>query len=78
MTQKEVDVLFEMMLEIHENNWFGTRNKPKRRDVMYEWVSKQLAKNLEVYTIPIGASWGVLVSKERFDEYWKENSNIKV
>ncbi|HLO91551.1 MAG TPA: hypothetical protein VK172_10345 [Lentimicrobium sp.] len=74
MTQKDIDILFQLTITIHENEWFGKRMKSRSREEVQEWVAKRLAENLEVYTIPCGASWGVLVSKEDFDEYWSKNS----
>lgn len=76
MTQKEVDIFFALAIEIHINDWFGKREKPKDREIAMEWVTKQLAKNLEVYTIPVGSSWGVIVDKETYDNYWKDNSKV--
>jgi hypothetical protein len=88
MTQKELNVIFSITISIHENNWFTggkveTRDskifkKPKRRDrdQVQEWVSKQLSESLDIYTIPCGMSWGTEVSKEIFDEYWKDHSKI--
>lgn len=72
MTQKEIDTLYQITIMIHENEWFGT-NKPRRdREEVQAWVADQLAKSREIYTIPCGSSWGILVRKERFDEYWVE------
>lgn len=76
MTQKEIDIFFALAIEIHDNKWFGERIKPKDRMIAMEWVTKQIAKNLEIYTIPMGSSWGVIVDKETYDKYWKKNSFI--
>jgi len=85
MTQQEVDTIFNITILIHESEWFLNRfgkkglfsKIPKRRDreQVQEWVAKQLA-SIEVYTIPCGMSWGVLVTKEEFDKYW--TNRIKV
>ena len=76
MTQKEIDVLFELTLTVHEKNWFGKRKDKRDRDEVQEWVAKQLANSLGIYTIPCGASWGVLTTEENFDVYWSKNSEI--
>lgn len=74
MTQKEIDVLYNITIAIHEDKWFGKRKQLIRdREEVQKWVAKQLADALEIYTIPSGMSWGVLVSKESFNEYWKIN-----
>jgi hypothetical protein len=73
MTQKELDVLFSLTISIHEHEWFNKRN----RDQVQEWVAKQLAESLGIFTIPIGMSWGSTVSKEHFDEYWNKHGKIK-
>jgi len=73
MTQEELNILFNITIQIHEHEWFGKRNKPQDREEVQKWVSKQLAETLNIYTIPIGMSWGALVGKERYDEYWAEN-----
>lgn len=87
MDNKEINLLFNLTILIHEDKWFEdnkskgwfSNNKPRRsREEVQEWVAKQLAKNLQIYTIPCGMSWGVLTDKEQFDEYWKENSKIDV
>ena len=77
MNQEQINILYEMTIMIHEDVWFGKRKEKRDRDEVQEWVSKTLASNMDIYTIPCGMSWGILVSKERFDEYWKENSKIK-
>ena len=77
MTQEEINVLYSITITIHQEEWFGKRKKPMDRDKVQEWVAKQLAEALDIYTIPQGMSWGVLVDKKTFDEYWKENSKLK-
>lgn len=76
MTQEEVDLIFSITISIHENEWFGERKKPRGREEVQEWVVKNLTLR-NVYTVPVGMSWGMLTSKEYFDEYWSENSKIK-
>ena len=76
MTQKEVDLLFNLTIVVHENEWFGKRKKPRDREEVQEWVARQLADAQEIYTIPCGMSWGVITTKERFDEHWKEKGKI--
>lgn len=74
MTQKEINVLYNSAIVVH-----CVFNQPeKRRDIeeVQGWVAKSLADS-EIYTIPIGSSWGTLTTKELFDEYWKDNSKIK-
>lgn len=31
---------------------------------------------MNIYTIPVGMTWGYKVDKERFIEYWAENNKI--
>lgn len=38
---------------------------------------KKLASCMDIYTTPCGMSWGVLTTKEKFDEYWDEHGKIK-
>lgn len=76
MTQEEINVLYHITISIHEDEWFGKRKKQRDREEVQEWVSKQLALNLGIYTTPCGMSWGVLTTKEHFDEYWKEHSKV--
>lgn len=71
MNQKMIDTLFSITIEIHENRWFGERTDPKKREDVQAWVAKQIAEIHGIYTIPSGASWGVITTKEKFDEYWK-------
>lgn len=77
MTQEEIDILYNLTIVIHEHKWFGIRKKPRDREEVQEWVAKQLATSMKIYTTPCGSSWGVLCSKEHFDEYWNEHSKIK-
>jgi len=78
MTQEEIDTLYSITIMIHENEWFGT-NKPRRdREEVQAWVADQLAKSSAIYTIPIGSGWGTLVSKERFDSYWRERAEREI
>lgn len=76
MSQEEINFLYNITILIHENEWFGKRKNPRNREEVQEWVSKQLAINLDIFTIPCGMSWGVLTTKENFEEYWKENSKV--
>jgi hypothetical protein len=77
MTQDEINMLYSITIIIHENEWFGKRKKPRNREEVQEWVAKQLAECQNIYTTPCGMSWGVLTTKEHFDEYWNERSKIK-
>ncbi len=76
MEQKEINLLYNLTITIHEHEWFGKRKKPRDREEVQEWVAKQLADS-EIYTTPCGSSWGVLTTKEHYDEYWNEHSKIK-
>ena len=77
MDQKQIDTLFNLTILIHEHEWFGERKKTRNREEVQEWVSKKLASTMDVYTIPMGMSWGVLTDKENFNRYWNDNSKIK-
>lgn len=86
MTQKEVDYIFSITIMIHEDKWFyenkGKRGLfgelPKRRDreEVQEWVAQQLATCFGVYTVPCGMSWGVIVDKDYYDEYWSTHTHF--
>lgn len=75
MTQKEIDVIFNITILIHEDKSFTRksifgRSKRADRELVQAWVAKMLAETLEIYTVPSGMSWGVLTSKERYEEYY--------
>jgi len=74
MTQEELNVLFNITIMIHEHEHFGKRKKPLDRNEVQKWVAMQLADALNIYTIPIGSSWGVEVDEERFCEYWEKDN----
>lgn len=83
MNQTEINLLYSITLSIHEDEWFanekGNRGfPPKRRDreEVQQWVAEKLG-NGGIYTVPVGMSWGVLVDKEYFDEYWEKHSKMK-
>lgn len=76
MTQKQINYLYNITILIHEDKWFGNNKKRRDREEVQEWVSKQLAETMNIYTIPIGSSWGVLVDEDKFNSYWEENSKI--
>ena len=78
MTQEQVNTLYNMTILIHEDEWFGKRKHKRDRNEVQEWVAKKLASCMGIYTTPCGMSWGVLCSKEHFDEYWSEHSKIKL
>ena len=73
--QEIIDVIFSITLSIHENKWF--KEKERTRDEVQEWVAKKLASCMDIYTTPCGMSWGILTTKEKFDEYWNEHGKIK-
>ena len=61
--QQIVDAIFLISISIYENKWF--KEKERTREEVREWVAKQLA-NFQVYTVPCGSSWGVLISEEEY------------
>ena len=75
MTQKEIDTIFSITITIHENKFFG-EGKRIDREIVQEWTARQLAIMHEIYTIPCGSSWGVIVSEETYNNYWKENTKL--
>ena len=77
MTQEQINTLYNLTILIHEHEWFGKRKNLRDREEVQEWVAKKLASCMEIYTTPCGMIWGVLCSKEYFDEYWNEHSKIK-
>lgn len=74
MTQSEIDTIFSLVLTAHDHEWFGPNENRRSREEVADWISLQLAKAHGVYTKPCGAGWGLKVSKEVFDKYWKEKS----
>lgn len=81
MTQEEVNTIFAITIMLHEEAFFAKGDAKQRkhrinREIAQEWVARQLATSLEVYTIPVGSSWGVIVDKERYTAYWNENSQL--
>lgn len=76
MTQDEIDLIFNLTITIHEDKWFGENGKRRDRNEIQEWVAIRLANMLNIYTIPCGMGWGILTTKEHFDEYWNENGKI--
>ena len=76
MTQEQIDVLYKMMILIHEHEWFGERKKMIDRNELQEWIAKSFANHMGVYTIPDNMSWGTLTTKEKFDKYWKLHGKV--
>lgn len=62
--QKLVDISFQLVYTALEN---AEHFKSKTQEERMEWVAKQL-RDCGFYTIPSGASWGVLVDKDRYEE----------
>ena len=75
MTQKDLNTIFNITVILFEDPWF--RDKNRTRDEVQDWVRKQLAESLEVYTVPVGMSWGVLTDKETYNKYIKKIKKIK-
>lgn len=72
--QKVADFMFSIGMMIHTEDWF----KDKSREEIAAWIAtKALADGLEIYTMPIGMSWGNLSSKENFEVYYKKFYNMK-
>lgn len=63
--QDFINVLFEITITIHEDSWF--KDKKRTRDEVQNWVAEKLAEN-GIYTVPVGASWGMLVSETFYKE----------
>jgi len=81
MTQKEIDLIFNITIILHEDEYFNIPkpwfslfqfNKSQRRDrnETQKWVAEQLA-TAGIYTVPVGMSWGVLTT----EEYYKHSKN---
>ena len=71
INQDFIDFLFNLTIVIHEHPWFKEKNRT--REEVQNWVAEKLAE-IEIYTVPVGMSWGMLVNKE----FYKNNSpNIK-
>lgn len=76
MKNKEIDqdfinFLFNLTIVLYEHPWFKEKNRT--REEVQNWVAEKLAE-IEIYTVPVGISWGMLVNKE----FYQENSpNIK-
>lgn len=66
MTQKEIDLVFSLTLAIHEDKWFGRRKNVKDRHKVQQWVANELAAQ-GIYTTPVGSSWGVVITKEKYE-----------
>jgi hypothetical protein len=58
--QKLIDIMFQVGLTIHNHKYF----KKKSNEEIAEWISEQL-NNMGFKTEPCGASWGVLINKEK-------------
>lgn len=71
MTQEEINCVFQMTIMIHQENWFGKNNKRRDREEVQAWVAIQLAV-LGIYTRPCGSGWGVIVSKDEHEKYYKK------
>lgn len=63
MTQKELDLVFNITSVMFEHPWF--KEKERTKDEVQQWVADKLAES-EIYTIPIGSSWGSLCTKEKY------------
>jgi len=57
MTQKELDLVYNITILIYENEWF--KAKERTRDEIQEWVRQQL-ELAGILSWPVGCSWGVL------------------
>ena len=69
MTQSELNALFAITITIHNNmEYFKSLDRERFQD----WIRKQLADALNIYTKPVGMSWGVLTSKEEYEKYMKK------
>lgn len=66
--RKLFNVIFEMGIMIHNHVSFAD----KSTEEVAEWMASQLNK-CGFYNIPIGACWGVPVSKEVYDKYQAEH-----
>ncbi len=64
MTQKEINLIYNLTITIHIEPWF----KNKSREEVQEWVREQLAE-YNIFTIPMGMSWGVLCNKESYKKH---------
>lgn len=62
--RKLTDILFQIAYMIHTNEAL----KQMSSSQVMEWAAEQL-NDCGFYNIPMGASWGYLVSKESLEKY---------
>lgn len=74
MTQEEVDLVYSITIAMYEHPWF--KEKSRTRDEVQNWVREQLSAH-NILTVPAGMAWGVLCSKERYNQYSTEYANSK-
>ncbi len=72
MTQKEVDVVFEITSTIFQRPWF--KEKVRTLEEVQWFTRNVLAQEAQIYTLPMGSSWAVIVDKKSFEEF---NSALK-
>lgn len=65
MTQYELDVVFGITSTIYMEPWF--KEKERTLAEVQAWVAEQLAF-YGIFTVPVGASWGILTNKETYDD----------
>lgn len=68
--QELINLIFSITINIHEHSWFKEKNRT--RDEVQNWVSEKL-RNHGIYTFPSGMSWGVLTTKEFYEENIKND-----
>ena len=73
--QEFVNVIFAITITIYESQWF--KEKERTRDEVQEWVAEKLAE-FDVYTIPMGMSWGALVSEGFYKEHKEKEKYDKI
>lgn len=67
--QKLIDILFDVALTIERANLADDEAKAA-------WVAQKL-KGCGFYTMPVGSSWGVLVSESQYN-YMHSNHKVSV
>lgn len=71
INQEFINLLFNITILIYEHPWF--KEKGRTREEVQNWVAEKLAE-WEVYTVPVGMSWGSLCSEEFYKDY---SPNVK-
>lgn len=74
--QGMINTIFYIAHTINQDQIFGERKNQANRELVTTWVTEQLNRFFDIYTVPMGSCHGFITDKAQYDKYWKNKKKV--